>query len=66
MSTTESYDPSGLALPTSLEELENDFEPCGGFLRRKGASRTRPSCILDAAKVVKLVREFQKSLDSRG
>lgn len=65
------FDGSGLKLPTSLEELETQFEPCGGFLRRKNTTVKRPSCILDAAMVVKLVRQFQTEpryelLDSRG
>lgn len=51
-------DKTGLLEPTSLAELRDEFEPCGGFLRRKGCTSERPSIVLDAADVLRLALRF--------
>jgi hypothetical protein len=47
-------DKSGLVKPTTLEELLRDFEPCGGYLRRKDCTVQKPSCLLTVMDVVEL------------
>lgn len=59
-SVSQPVDFSGLKEPESLAELERDFEPCGGFLRRKGCCREKPSIILDARKVLELALRFER------
>lgn len=52
-------DYSGLNPPETLEELERLFEPCGGFLRRKGCTVQKPSILYDAPKLLALVRKMK-------
>lgn len=50
----EEVDKSGLEEPSSLDELQRDFESCGGYLRRKGCSPKKPSILLNAQAVLEL------------
>jgi len=59
--SSQPVDFSGLKEPESLAELERGFEPCGGFLRRKGCCREKPSIVLDARKVLELALKFEKA-----
>lgn len=49
-----------MAESTSLAELERDFEPCGGFLRRRGCTPKKPSVILTAADVLRMALKFRR------
>lgn len=47
----------------TLEELLQDYEPCGESLRRKDAGPTKPSPVLTAADVLKVAAEVLRERD---
>lgn len=58
---SKAVDFSGLEDAKSLEELETQFEPCGGYLRRKDCAVERPSVLYDAPKLLALIRTLKEA-----